>query len=439
MYKLCIDIGTTSVKTVLFGDRLTVVSEAFREYKASVRDGVFAEQSAWDWWDYAAQCIREVIARSGIDPKEIKAVGVSGQTPSMLPLDSEGKPLRSAIIWLDRRASLEAEYLRGTIGEERLSRIGGKRMDSYHVPPKILWYQKNCPDLAQKTAMYIQAAGYINFRLTGVCSCNRSDAAVSFLYDLNEGTWSNEILDAIHILKEQLPPIFDGDAVIGTVSRTAAEETGLAVGTPVIAGYVDASAASLEAGNLPEGTALEATGTASTLRMAFRTIQYSPYLSTNVGLRPGTSSLFGEMSCTGASMRWLRDVLRAGENSRLSYGDMSRMVAEQAPDPTNILFLPYLSGERSPVWDADARGVFIGVDLSTEAAHLIRAVMEGTSFALRSNLEMAEKAGVKIRKIRSVGGCTRSDIWLKIKAFPGDVRVTRKTERVSVRTYSCVS
>lgn len=415
MYKLCIDIGTTSVKAILFGSALTVVAESAKEYSVSVRGGVFVEQDASDWWNLSVACVREVLRDAAVEPSSIRAIGVSGQTPSMLALDSSGEPLYPAIIWLDRRSAEEVSQLKDAIGQERLIQIGGKRMDSYHVPPKILWYRKNCPELFARTAMFVQSVGYINFHLTGRHSCNRSDAAISFLYDMKAGRWSREILDALQITEDQLPPIYDGDAVIGAVSAEAAAITGLARGTPVIAGYVDASAASLEAGNLPEGMALEATGTASTLRIAFNSVQYSPYLSTNVGLRLGTSSLFGEMSCTGASMRWLRDVLR-GTGSDLSYADMSRMVEQSAPDPTNILFLPYLSGERSPIWDGDARGVFFGLDLSTTPAHMIRAVMEGTSYALRSNLEMAEKAGVKIRAIRSVGGCTRSDIWLKIKA-----------------------
>lgn len=417
MYKLSIDIGTTSVKAVLFAEKIRALAMASREYPELV-SGIFIEQDPDDWWRCAAECVREVLDKTGVDPKEIRAVGVSGQSPTMLPLGADGRPLMNAVIWLDRRASEETKELTEKLGEEKLHKISGKMMDGYHIAPKLLWLRKNRPEIFAETDVLLQSAGYINYMLTGIKNCCRSDAALTYLYDIEKGDWSDEILHAIGTDRRILPEIFDGYEVIGGVSESAAKVTGLCAGTRVIAGSVDAVAASLEAGLLPEGCAFESTGTASMIRASFDHIVYSPHLSSGIGIRQGTGSLFGEMSGTGASMKWLRDLLSASypDAGKLTYREMDAMVLRDAPEPTKLIYLPYPAGDRSPIWNSEARAVFFGMDLSTKPADLIRAVMEGTSYALRDNLTVLEEAGIGIRRIRAVGGITNSDIWLRIQA-----------------------
>lgn len=418
MYKLCIDIGTTSIKCVLFADRLNAVAKSAYECAETVTGGIYIEQSPIDWWEKTVKVIQDVLRQSQIDASQITAIGVSGQSPTLLPLDKDGKPLTDAIIWLDRRADKEAAELRETIGEEKLHKIAGKRLDAYHISAKILWLKKNRPEVFSKMKMLLQSCAWINYKLTGNYSCNRSDASLTYLYDISKDCWSREIIGVLGIDESILPPIFGGDELIGYVNKNAAAETGLSENTPVIAGYVDAMAASLEAGLLPQGTAFESTGTASMLRVGFDQIKYSPYLSSGIGLRKNTGSLFGEMSGTGVSMKWMRDMLAGGNlgTEKLSYADMDRLVIQNAPSPTSLIYLPYPAGDRSPIWNSNARAVFYGIDLATTAADLIRAVMEGTSFALRDNIETLKKTGIEINRIRSVGGVCASDIWLKIKA-----------------------
>ena len=210
------------------------------------------------------------------------------------------------------------------------------------------------------------------------------------LYDIHTGDWSEEILAAVEETRDILPPLYDCADVIGHVTAEAADVCGLAEGIPVVAGTVDSTAGAIESGIVRAGQAFEATGTSSVFAVTFDKVVVSPYLSASVGLHKECGSLFGAMSACGASYKWCRDVLFGGENEQKNaYDRMNEIVEKDAPDPTKIIFLPYMSGERSPIWNSDARGVFFGIDLGTKQGQLLRAVMEGTSFSLRDNIEAA--------------------------------------------------
>ncbi|MBQ3379873.1 MAG: FGGY-family carbohydrate kinase [Clostridia bacterium] len=417
MYKLAIDIGTTTLKCVLFGDKLKAVAQAVREYPVSYPVQSWAEQDPEDWFGGVSQAIKEVLSKSGVDPARIKAVGVSGQTPCLLPLDEYGRPLRKAIIWMDRRASAECGEFLQRVDNDTVRRITGKSADAQHLPVKYMWFERHEPELLKKTRMFLQANGYITYRLTGEYTVDRGNAATALIYDINTGDYAYELLKAAGLDPSLLPKIFDGDGIAGYVTKQAAAETGLQAGTPVIAGHVDASAAGIEAGVFSEGLAFEATGTSSVFMMPLNRIMLVDGLSTGVGLGKGRSTLFAAMSTTGASYKWFRDALMGGENEDgTKYVIMDKMILRDAPKPGNLIFLPYMMGERSPIWNSDARGVFFGLSMNTNAAEMMRAVLEGASFALRDNMEMAKRVGASIDKLRVSGGCAKSDIWLKIKA-----------------------
>lgn len=417
MYKIGIDIGTTTIKCVLFADRLNSIAEASKEYKIYLENGTWAQQKPNDWWDAVVHTIQSVLRTSKIDPVQIKCIGVSCQTPTLLALDIDGNPLYDGLIWMDRRADAECEELTQKIGSEKFFSITGNYLDSFNLAPKILWFQKNHPELAKKTHKLLQCNGYINYKLTGNYSIDRSNASVTLLYDIHKADWSDEILAAINIDRDILPPISNGNDIIGIVSAQAALETGLVEGIPVIAGTVDALAGAMEAGVISGGRSFEATGTSSVFLVAFDTISATPFLSTAVGLTAQKGVMFGAMNTSGASYKWFRDNMMGKENGQnFTYKNMDEIVENKAPNPTKIIFLPYMAGERSPIWNSDARGVFFGLELGTSKGQMLRAIMEGTSFALRDNIEAAKQAGVCISTLRSVGGCSNSDIWLKIKA-----------------------
>jgi len=417
MYKIGIDIGTTTIKCVLFADQLNSVAEASKEYSVFVQNGTWVQQKADDWWNIVVATIQSVLQQSKIDPAQIKGIGVSCQTPTFLALDKAGHPLHDGIIWMDRRADAECQELAQKVSPKRIFEITGNHWDSFYLAPKILWFKKNHPEQTKKIHKLLQCNGYINYKLTGNYSVDRSNASVTLLYDIHKADWSDEILTAIGIDRDILPPIKNGDEVIGFVSASAAHETGLAEGIPVIAGTVDAVAGAMEAGVISGGRAFEATGTSSVFLVALNEISATPYLSTAVGITSQRGVMFGAMSTTGASYKWFRDALMGGENDQNNaYRKMDDLIEVKAPHPTKLIFLPYMAGERSPIWNSDARGVFFGLDLATNDGQMMRAIMEGTSFALRDNIEAAKKAGVNIQRLRSVGGCCKSDIWLKIKA-----------------------
>lgn len=417
MYKLVIDIGTTTAKCVLFAEGIRAVAEASVEYSPKFSNGNWVQQSADDWWSAALSCIQSVLKQNRIDPKEIHAIGISGQTPTFLLLDESGVPVYDSIIWMDRRSEAECGEIAEKISPQKIFEITGNQLDAYYLPSKFVWFKKHYPELYAKAKHIITSNGYINYKLTGKLSFDRTCASTSLLFDIHNNCWSQEILQVLDIQQDLFPPLFDSTDIIGHVSSKAALITGLAEGTPVIAGTADAFAASVEAGVTTGGKAFEATGTSSVFSVAFDSVFTTPYLSAAIGMQASIGALFGPMSTSGASYKWCRDVLFGGENSEgTAYHEMNKMICDEASEPTNIIFLPYMAGERSPIWNSEARGVFFGISLGTKQAHLMRAVMEGTSFALRDNIETAKKAGVTISSIRSVGGCCNSETWLKIKA-----------------------
>ncbi|MEG0911775.1 MAG: FGGY family carbohydrate kinase, partial [Ruthenibacterium sp.] len=394
------------------------VAEANVEYKGlKITNGNWAQQDANGWWDAAAACIQKVIRKSGIDGKEVKAIGVSGQGPCFLLVDKDGTPVYDSIIWMDRRTEPECAELTEKISPTRFYEITGNQPDALYLPSKFVWMAKKQPEAYAKAAQLVTSNGYVNYKLTGVHSYDRTQASMSLLYDVHRDCWSEEILDALQVSPSIMPPLYNPTDVIGYVQQEVAQQLGLAEGVPVIAGTIDVLAGSVEAGVISGGEAFEATGTSSSFIVMFDQTITTPYLVTAVGLKPGNCGMSGPMSTTGASYQWCRNVLHGGENeSGTAYLEMDDEIARTAADPTDIVFLPYMAGERSPIWNGDARGVFFGLSLNTKLGHIYRSVMEGASFALRDNIETAKKAGVALTKVRSVGGCCNSDMWLKIKA-----------------------
>lgn len=414
-YKICVDIGTTTAKCVLFSKGINLVEEAKVEYKIKHTNGNWVQQDADEWWSATAKCIKEVVTKSGIDASKIKAIAISGQSPSFLALDESCKPLYDCIIWMDRRSEAECAEVNKKISSEKIFSITGNQNDALFLPSKFIWFEKNCPDLYKKIRHITSSNGYINYKLTGNLSYDKTNASMTLLYDIHNDCWSKEIVDALGIDETILPKLYNSADIMGYTTKEVAKELGIVEGIPVIAGTVDTMAGSVEAGIISKGDAFEAMGTSSCLTVGAQ--GNSPYLATAVGLTPDVKFMVAPMSAAGASYKWCRDSLRGGENETgTEYYEMEKDIVSIAPEPTNIIFLPYMAGERAPIWDSNARGVFFGMSLSTKQAHLLRAVMEGASFALRHNADVIKSTGANVDKIRAVGGGCASDMWLKIKA-----------------------
>ena len=420
-YLIGIDIGTTNVKSVLFHEDGTKIAESGREYPLYLVKPGWAEQNPEDWWRASVDTIAEVIRISGVDKNAIAGIGVSSQAPTLIPIDKGGKVLRNGLIWMDRRSQPEADFLEKEIGSEKVKSITGNRIDPYYLNSKILWYKRNEPELYQKTYKILQINGYINYKLTGTLTTDIAHASLMGVYDVRRNQWSQELAELIGYDTELLPPIYQNDHVIGTVCESAAKLTGLSTSTAVVCGTVDGSAATLEAGAVAVGDAVEMTGTSTVLNIC--TDQWrDPGLLFEMyhGLRD-VLMLCGANSTTGACLKWYRDNLYHKEGcgaveGESSFDVMNRLAAGARPGSNKLIFLPYLAGERSPIWDSYARGTFFGLNLNTRKEEMIRSIMEGAAFGLRHNIDEAKKIGAPINELRSVGGGSNSDIWLKIKA-----------------------
>lgn len=416
-YSIGIDIGTTNVKCVLFGAGPTVIEEASKEYKTIIPKPSWAQQNPDDWWNGVTASIRKVLAKSGVNPSDVKVISVSSQAPTVLPVDREGNPLHDALIWMDRRSRKEIEILRETVGEERIFEITGNRLDSYFNLSEIMWFVRQRPDIMERCHKFLQVNGYVNMKLSGEFTIDASHASLTEVFDIRKREWSDELLKAAGADRSFMPRVCECTEPIGHLTAKAAEETGLTCDTVVLGGTVDATATALEVGVYQGGKAAEMTGTSSVVLVGYEKLVSSQNLSYLEGIRANTVVLFGAMNTAGGSLKWFRDNLFGGETPENdAYDRINREIENEAKDPSKIIYLPYLSGERAPIWDPDARGTFIGLNTETTRAEMMRSIMEGTCFALQDNLEQAYKMGVPIEQLICCGGCTKSDIWLKIKA-----------------------
>lgn len=421
-YLLGIDLGTSAVKAALFDTEGTLCAHGTAEYPTIYRGGTWVEQEPAEWWSATCAAVREALSLCDSHPEQVRAVAVSSQAPTMLPLDKSGAALRPALIWMDQRAQRECAHLAETIGNEEVFRITGNSIDSYYVLPELLWFRENEPELFGKTHVILQANAFINYKLTEVYATDRPHAGLTMMYDRTDGTWSDRILSAVGLTESILPPIHESHEVIGEVTAAASERVGLAAGTPVVAGTVDGCAAALEAGVVEAGTVCDMTGTSTVLLAVVQQGVSHQRLTWLPHAVPGGSLLIGTMSSTGGSLKWFRDAL--GQSERLAaelmktdaYELMNSEVASLRDAPSGVIYLPYLSGERSPIWNSNARGVFFGLHAQSSRADMIRAIMEGAAYGIRHNLDVLADAGVVATELRAVGGGAKSDVWNQIKA-----------------------
>ena len=419
---LGVDAGTSSVKAVLLDLRGDLRAVCQAEYPLHHLRSGWVEQDAEDWWQATCVAIRGALAKVEHGPERVLGLAVSSQAPTLLPLEHSGKPLRPAMIWMDRRAEAEAVRLTELIGAEDIYRITGNRPDAFYVAARLLWLRDHEPEVLKKTWKFVQVNGYINYRLTGRVATDPAHAVLLQMCNYSTGAWSEALCSACGIDPEQFPEVMEAHQVQGEVTSEAAEASGLRTGTPVMTGTVDSPAAALEAGVAEPGIAVEMTGTSTVVIIPNDRGLTEPALIALPHALPGVHLLLGAMVSSGGCLRWFRDQFGQAENQAASdcgadsYDLLTQQAAVIEPGSGGLIFLPYMMGERSPLWHTNARGVFFGLSLATPRAALVRAILEGTAFALHHNVETATRAGAEVREMRSVGGCSRSDLWNQIKA-----------------------
>ena len=419
---LGIDVGTTGTKAALFTLDGSLQAVGQSEYGIRHARPGWAEQDPEDWWQAVCIATRQALAQVPDGPKRVAGLAVSSQATTFLPLNRAGHPLRPAMIWMDRRAEAETVKLRESLGESIIEEVTGNRPDPFYVAPKLLWFRANEPDRFAETHICVQANGYVSYRLTNEHAMDNAHAGLLQLCDWQTMGWSPELCEACGVEPGQFPPIHPAHHVQGEITPDAAQATGLVAGTPVMVGTVDSAAAAMEAGVVDPGVAAEMTGTSTVLIIPSDGSVTEPAFITMPHAVQGIHLLLGALSASGASLRWYRDqfgVAELNSSAQLgldAYDLLTLQAAQVAPGSNGVIFLPYMMGERSPIWHTNARGVFFGLSLATPRAALIRAILEGIAFALQHNVEVARRAGVGLDEIRSVGGGTRSSLWNQIKA-----------------------
>lgn len=423
-YYLGLDVGTTGAKAVLIDQQGRVVSSAVSEYGMSMPRPLWAEQDPQDWWRAAQESFRSVVARSGIEKSEIKGIGLTGQMHGLVLLDQSGKVLRPCIMWNDQRTTLECEAITEKVGFSRLLSITGNPVLPGFTAPKILWVRTNEPEIYKLAAHVLLPKDYIRYCLTGEFATEVSDASGTSLLDVNKRDWSGEILALLDIPTDWMPKVYESPEVTGKVTPEAAEKTGLCPGTPVVGGGGDQAAGAVGTGTVQQGITSVVLGTSGVVfsHSEKLTIEPEGRLHAFCHSVPGAWHLMGVTLAAAGSFRWFRDVLGDTEVSaarHLNKDPYELLTAEAALAPAGsegLIFLPYLSGERTPYPDPDAKGTFIGLTLRHDKKYLVRSVMEGVAYSLRDCLELNNRLGLSTDQIRVSGGGAKSKLWRHILA-----------------------
>lgn len=422
------DLGTTGNKASLHHDDGRLVASVTVPYPAHFAAGGVAEQNPADWWNAVVAATRDLIARTGTAATDIAGLVVSGQMMGAVLLDADGEPARPAIIWADTRAGAQQRELEAAIGAERAYGILGHRLNPTYSVEKIMWVRDNEPDTWTRVRRVCVAKDFIVLRLTGRLATDRSDASGTNAYDQARGTWSDEVLQAARLDPALFPEILESTQIAGTLTDAAAAALGLHTGVRVVMGGGDGPLAAVGSGVVaPEDGAYVCLGTSSWISFAADAPLRDPAMRTFTfdNVVPGSFVPTATMQAGGASVQWIAEALSPDP----AHPETSRLTAEASADvdTDDLYFLPYLLGERSPMWDPDARGAFVGLARHHGRAHLVRAVLEGTAFNLLSCIQAFRESGAVIDRIDAVGGGAQSDVYLSVLADVWGVPVRRRT------------
>ncbi len=420
---LGIDIGTFESKGVLVDEAGAILAEARAPHEMIVPRAGWAEHRAdEDWWADFTAITRRLLADSGVDPADIACVATSAIGPCMLPVDAEGAPLMNAVLYgVDTRAAAEIEELTARIGADTILDRCGNALTSQSVGPKILWLARNRPEVWEKTAKVLTSTSYLTFRLTGEHVIDHYTAAnFSPLYDVTAQDWTDALAPGL-IERARLPRLMWSSEIAGNVTAAAAAETGLAEGTPVTAGTIDAAAEAVSVGVRGAGDMMMMYGsTVFIIQVTEQRVQ-DPALWYAPWLYPGTHASMAGLATSGTLTHWFRDQFAR----ELPRGEAFPRLTEEAeaspPGANGLLMLPYFSGERTPIHDSHAKGVFFGLNLTHRRGDMYRALIEGIAHGTAHVFDTYRDAGAAPRRVLAVGGGTNNAIWLQATSDIGDV------------------
>jgi xylulokinase len=412
---LGLDVSTTATKAILVDASGAVRGSGMAEYPYLTPRPRWSEQDPDLWWTGTQLAVRSALADAGIDASAVSAVGLAGQMHGAVLLGADDRPLRPAILWNDQRTEAECDAIRSALGFERLVTITGNDALTGFTAPKLLWVRAHEPEVWGRVAHVLLPKDYVRLQLTGGHAIDKADGAGTILFDLAARDWSPEVLAALDLDPAILPPTFEGPEITGSVTAAAAEATGLRPGTPVVAGAGDQAGNAVGVGAIDPGIMALSLGTSGVVFAATDRPIVEPRGRVHAFCHalPERWHLMSVMLSAAGSLRWYRDALAPGIG-------FEELVAEAASVPAGsdgLVFLPYLTGERSPHPDPHARGGFIGLTASHERRHLTRAVLEGVAFGLRDGLDLMVAAGMPAPSVvRGSGGGLASELWRQILA-----------------------
>jgi xylulokinase len=392
------------------------------EYDVEAPRPLWSEQGPARWWNAAAGAIRSALSSAGIRGDDVRAVGLTGQMHGLVLLDGADRVLRPAILWNDQRTAHACDEIRDVVGRERLIEITGNDAVTGLTAPKLVWVRDHEPEVWRAARHVLLPKDFVRLQLTGEHALDKADGAGTLLFDLAARDWSDEIVAALRIPREWLPPTFEGPVVTGPVTAAAADETGLRAGTPVVAGGGDQAANAVGVGVVSPGTVALSLGTSGVVCAATTSAlrDRAGRIHAFCHALPERWHLMSVMLSAAGSLRWLRDTIAPD----VAFDELVAPAAEIAAGSEGIVFLPYLSGERSPHPDPNARGTFVGLSLAHDRRHLVRAVLEGVAFGLRDGFDLMIAAGMPVpTQVRAAGGGLASPVWRQILADVLDAEI----------------
>lgn len=418
---MAVDVGTSGTRVTVFSPDGTVVGTRSVEYRCETDGPGHSQIDAEIWWESSLQCI-DGLRADGVPMDAVCAIGVDGISWVGLPVDADGRALMPALTWMDRRSQSQARDMVERMGADALFALSGNPADAAYMAPKMLYVKENLPDIYRRTHCFMQCNAFIVLKMTGEFSQDYSQGYGFHFFDIEKLRVDEKAAEIIGVDPGMVAPLFGCHEVVGGLLASVAGRTGMKAGIPVVAGGLDAACCSLGAGVMAPGDTQEQGGQAGGMSIDVDHALKHRQLILGCHVVPGQWLLQGGSVGGGGALRWFRDQLGAGEAAMAleegasAYDILSREAGEIEPGCSGLCYLPYMAGERSPIWDSDARGVFAGLSYDKTRSHMVRAVMEGVAFSLRHNLDTAYETGARVSALHSVGGSANSRVWTQLKS-----------------------
>lgn len=414
-YFLGIDVSTTSSKALIIDEKGVVIAVASSPHTLQNPKPLWSEQDPREWWQAVSACIRAALQKAGVRGDQVTAVGLTGQMHGLVLLDAAGKVLRPAILWNDQRTQAQCDEIHVRIGKEIFIQITGNISLTGFTASKILWVKENEPEVYTKASHVLLPKDYVRFKLTGDYAMDKADGSGTVLFDLRKRDWSDQLLAALEIPRAWMPPTYEGPEITGLINEEGALATGLKAGTPVMAGGGDQAAGAVGMGAVEPGVVALTLGTSGVVFATTPSALIEPEgrLHAFCHAVPGMWHFMGVMLSAAGSLQWYHDKLAP----EMSFDDLTKEASAIPAGSDGLVFLPYLSGERTPHPDPLARGAFVGLTLRHGRPAMTRSVLEGVAFGLKDGFKLIQNAGLgNISQIRASGGGVKSALWRQILA-----------------------